>query len=156
MFTSNLLHLFKYRNNSMVWPSSGSTCHTKVIYSHNITVSLVKYNLKSTTFVYAINSVAGKIYTWFVCEIYIQTLLFQSKCLLLSPLDNHSLLLFLITLRVKVVGLWTWLINPFWSYVGPRPTVWFSSSAPMSEDIRHNFCCVCSPAVRACLTLFLV
>jgi hypothetical protein len=87
MFISNLLHLFRYRNNSMVWPSSGSTCHTKVIYSHNITMSLVKYNLKSTTFVYTINSVAGKIYTWFVCEVCIQTSLltafFLNYCVLL-------------------------------------------------------------------------
>jgi hypothetical protein len=47
-------------------------------------------------------------------------------------------------------------INPFRSYIGPRPTVWFSSSAPMSEDVRNGFCCVCSPAVGACPTLFLV
>jgi hypothetical protein len=48
------------------------------------------------------------------------------------------------------------VFNPFRSYVGPRPTVWFSSSAPMSEDGRHGFCRVCSPAVRACTTLFLM
>ena len=36
-------------------------------------------------------------------------------------------------------------VNPFRSYVGPRPT-WFSSSAPMSGDVRHFFCCVCAPA----------
>jgi hypothetical protein len=30
-------------------------------------------------------------------------------------------------------------INPFRSYVRPRPTLWFSCSAPMSEDIRHIF-----------------
>jgi hypothetical protein len=30
-------------------------------------------------------------------------------------------------------------INPFRSYVGPRPTLWFSCSAPMSEDVRHVF-----------------
>jgi hypothetical protein len=47
-------------------------------------------------------------------------------------------------------------VNPFRSYIGPRPTVWFSSSAPMSEHIRHCFCCVCSPAVGACPTLFLM
>jgi hypothetical protein len=46
--------------------------------------------------------------------------------------------------------------NPFRSYIGPRTTVWFSSSAPMSEEVRHGFCCVCSPAVGACPTLFLV
>jgi hypothetical protein len=45
------------------------------------------------------------------------------------------------------------LFNPFWSYIGPRPTVWFSSSAPMSEDVRRGFCCVCSPAVGACPTI---
>jgi len=50
----------------------------------------------------------------------------------------------------------TYIFNPFRSYIGPRPTVWFSSSAPMSEDVRHGFCCVCSPAVGACPTLFLV
>jgi hypothetical protein len=38
-------------------------------------------------------------------------------------------------------------LNPFWSYVGPRPTLWSSRSTPMSEDVRHFlFCCVCSPA----------
>jgi len=37
-------------------------------------------------------------------------------------------------------------INPFQSYVGPRPTLWFSPSAPMSGDVRHFFCCVCVPA----------
>jgi hypothetical protein len=47
-------------------------------------------------------------------------------------------------------------LNPFRSYVGPRQTVWFSSSAPMSEDVRHGFCCVCSPAVKACPMLFLM
>jgi hypothetical protein len=41
-------------------------------------------------------------------------------------------------------------INPFRSYIGPRSTVWFSSFVPMSEDVRHGFCCVCSPAVGAC------
>jgi hypothetical protein len=46
--------------------------------------------------------------------------------------------------------------NPFRSYVGPCPTVWFSCSAPMSEDVWHGFCCVCSPTVRACLMLFLM
>jgi hypothetical protein len=30
-------------------------------------------------------------------------------------------------------------VNPFRSYIGPRPTVWFSSSAPMSEDVRYGF-----------------
>jgi hypothetical protein len=30
-------------------------------------------------------------------------------------------------------------INPFRSYIGPRPTVWFSSSATMSEDVQHSF-----------------
>jgi len=30
-------------------------------------------------------------------------------------------------------------INPFQSYVGPRLTLWFSCSAPMSEDVRHIF-----------------
>jgi hypothetical protein len=48
------------------------------------------------------------------------------------------------------------VFNPFWSYIGPRLTVWFSSSAPMSEDFRHGFCWVCSPAVGACPTLFLM
>jgi hypothetical protein len=48
------------------------------------------------------------------------------------------------------------LISPFRSYIGRRPTVWFSSSVPMSEDVRHDFCCVCSPAVGACPTLFLM
>ena len=32
-------------------------------------------------------------------------------------------------------------INPFRSYIGPRPTLWFSHSAPMSGDIRHFFFC---------------
>jgi hypothetical protein len=32
----------------------------------------------------------------------------------------------------------------------------FSSSAPMSEDVRHGFCCVRSPAVRTCPTRFLM
>ena len=36
--------------------------------------------------------------------------------------------------------------NPFRSYVGPRPTLRFSHSAPMSGDVRHFFFCVCSPA----------
>jgi len=45
-------------------------------------------------------------------------------------------------------------LNPFWSYFGPRPTVWFSSSAPMLEDVRHGFCCVCLPTVGARPTLF--
>ena len=41
-------------------------------------------------------------------------------------------------------------INPFRSYVGPRPTLWFSSSALMSGDVRHRFfCCVCAPAPRS-------
>jgi hypothetical protein len=48
------------------------------------------------------------------------------------------------------------IINPFRSYVEPRPTVWFSCSAPMSEDVWHGFCCVCSPTVRACPMLFLM
>jgi hypothetical protein len=47
-------------------------------------------------------------------------------------------------------------INPFRSHIGPCPTVWFSSSAPMSEDVRHGFCCVCSPTVGACPTHFLM
>jgi hypothetical protein len=47
-------------------------------------------------------------------------------------------------------------LNPFWSYVEPRPTVWFSCSAPMSDGVWHGFCCVCSPAVGACPTLFLM
>jgi hypothetical protein len=29
--------------------------------------------------------------------------------------------------------------NPFRSYIGPRPAVLFSSSAPMSEDVRRGF-----------------
>jgi hypothetical protein len=29
--------------------------------------------------------------------------------------------------------------TPFRSYIGPRPKVWFLSSAPMSEDVRHAF-----------------
>jgi hypothetical protein len=48
------------------------------------------------------------------------------------------------------------VINPFLSYIGPRPTVRFFSSAPMSENVRHCFCCVCSPAVGAFPTLFLM
>jgi len=47
-------------------------------------------------------------------------------------------------------------INPFWPYVGPRLTVWFSCSAPMSEYVRHGFCRVCSPAVGTRSTLFLM
>jgi hypothetical protein len=47
-------------------------------------------------------------------------------------------------------------INPLRSYIGPRLTVWFSSSASMSEDVRHGSCCVCSLAVGACPTLFLM
>jgi hypothetical protein len=46
--------------------------------------------------------------------------------------------------------------NFFRSYIGPRPTVWFSSSATMSEYVRQGFCCVCLPAVGACPTLFLM
>jgi hypothetical protein len=46
-------------------------------------------------------------------------------------------------------------IHPFRSYIGPHPTVWFSSSAPMSEDVWHGFCRVCLPAVGACPMLFL-
>jgi hypothetical protein len=46
--------------------------------------------------------------------------------------------------------------NPFRSYVEPRPTVWFACFAPMSENVRHGFCCVCSPTVGACPTLFLM
>jgi hypothetical protein len=49
-----------------------------------------------------------------------------------------------------------YILRPFQSYIGPRPTLWFSCSAPMSENVRHCFCCVCSPAVRACPTLFLM
>jgi hypothetical protein len=30
-------------------------------------------------------------------------------------------------------------INPFRFYVEPRPTVWFSCCAPMSEDVRRGF-----------------
>jgi hypothetical protein len=30
-------------------------------------------------------------------------------------------------------------INPFRSCVGPRPTLWFSCSTPMSEDVQHVF-----------------
>jgi hypothetical protein len=48
------------------------------------------------------------------------------------------------------------LLTPFRSYIGPRPTVWFSCFVPMSEDVRHCFCCVCLPAVGACPTLFLM
>jgi hypothetical protein len=33
---------------------------------------------------------------------------------------------------------------------------WFSSSAPMSEDVRHCLCCVCSSAVGAFPTLFVM
>jgi hypothetical protein len=36
-------------------------------------------------------------------------------------------------------------LKPFRSNVGPRPTLWFSCSTPMSEDVRHFFCWVCSP-----------
>jgi hypothetical protein len=32
----------------------------------------------------------------------------------------------------------------------------FSSSDPMSADVRHGFCCVCPPAVGTCPTLFLM
>jgi hypothetical protein len=46
--------------------------------------------------------------------------------------------------------------NPFRAYIGPRPTVWISSFALMSEDVRHGFCCFCSPAAGACPTLFLM
>jgi hypothetical protein len=42
-------------------------------------------------------------------------------------------------------------VNPFRSYIGPRPTVWFSCSAPMSEDVRHGFCCIFSPGDTACI-----
>jgi hypothetical protein len=41
-------------------------------------------------------------------------------------------------------------VNPFRSYIGPRPTVLFLSSVQMSEDVRQGFRCVCSPAVGAC------
>jgi len=54
---------------------------------------------------------------------------------------------------------WTFhltLLNTSQSYIGPRLTVWFSCSAPMSEDVWHGFCCVCLPAVRTCPTLFLM
>jgi hypothetical protein len=47
-------------------------------------------------------------------------------------------------------------INPFRFYVQPSSTVWFSCSAPMSEDVRHGFCCFCSPAVGACPMFFLM
>jgi hypothetical protein len=33
------------------------------------------------------------------------------------------------------------VLNPFWSYVEPRLTVWFSCSAPMSEDVRRFSSC---------------
>jgi hypothetical protein len=46
--------------------------------------------------------------------------------------------------------------NPFRSYVEPCPTVRFSCSAPMSQDVRHGFCCVCLPAVGGSPTLFLM
>jgi hypothetical protein len=49
-----------------------------------------------------------------------------------------------------------WDFNPFRSYIGPRPRLWFSSSDPLSEDVRHGFCCVYSPAVGACPTFFLM
>jgi hypothetical protein len=32
----------------------------------------------------------------------------------------------------------------------------FPCSAPMSEDVGHGFCCVCSPAVGTCLSLFFI
>jgi hypothetical protein len=48
------------------------------------------------------------------------------------------------------------MFNPFRSYVEPRPTVWFSCSAPMLVDVRHGFFFFCSPAVGACPTLFLM
>jgi hypothetical protein len=49
-------------------------------------------------------------------------------------------------------------INSFRSNVGPRPTLWFSCSAAMSEDIRHVFLLRLSSrsAVGACPTLFLM
>lgn len=118
-----LIALVQIRGNSMVRPSSCSTYHTKVIYSHNITMSLVKYNFKSTT------HVVGKIYTWFVCDICIQTLLFQSKFLFLSPMAEvqfHLMITpycsFFVTMWVKVLELWTWVIKfrsyvCFWSYL---------------------------------------
>jgi len=125
-----LIALVQTWDNSMVWPSSGSTYHTKVIYSHSITMSLVKYNFnKNTTHVYTIESVVGKIYTWFVCDICIQTLLFQSKFLFSSPLAEvrfHWMIppycSFLVTMWAEVLGLWTWVINfrsyvCFWSYL---------------------------------------
>jgi hypothetical protein len=47
-------------------------------------------------------------------------------------------------------------INPFRSYVGPRPTLRFSFSTPMSENVRHIFFCLCArSAVGGCPTLFL-
>jgi hypothetical protein len=65
----------------------------------------------------------------------------------------------LVCILSVVCGVWSrcfMVINSFRSYIRPRPTVWFSSSAPMSEDVRHGFRCVCSPSVRACPTLFLM
>jgi hypothetical protein len=55
----------------------------------------------------------------------------------------------------NVGALW-YSFNPFRSYVEPCPKVLFSCSVPMSEDVRHGFCCVCSPPVGACPTLFLM
>ena len=42
-------------------------------------------------------------------------------------------------LQIHVVESQPNSINPFWSYVGPRLTLWFSCSAPMLEDVRHIF-----------------
>jgi hypothetical protein len=47
--------------------------------------------------------------------------------------------------------IWEDRFNPFRSYVGPRPTVCFSRSAPMSEGVRHcfvAFVCPLSEPVR--------
>jgi hypothetical protein len=52
---------------------------------------------------------------------------------------------------MRNIRTWNKTVNPFRTYAGPRPTVWFSSSAPMSEDVRHvffAFVCPLSEPVR--------
>jgi hypothetical protein len=68
--------------------------------------------------------------------------------------------MFMYSVQTTIIGSWFLLlilnINPFRSYIGSHTTVWLSSSAPMSEDVWHSFCCICLPAVGACPTLFLM
>jgi hypothetical protein len=54
-----------------------------------------------------------------------------------SKLELTTMCLVIVVL--DCVNYYHYIIIPFWSYVGPRPTIWFSCSTPMSEDVRHFF-----------------